>query len=158
MTFQLPDPQQLSSVLCGLLGTDISLESADSAAEVSGLEPGWGSLLIDDDDNEIGCIVSDLVSTVSLGGGLLMLPVGGLEDQVEEGEASEMAVSALGEVINVMTKTLNELEGNPHVRSMPAQPLAELSEGRPWVQSPSASAGYEGKMLVGNGRIAILGA
>ncbi len=158
MTFQLPDPGQLSQILCGLLGTDISLESADSATDISDLQPGWGSLLIDDDDNEIGCIVGDLVSTVSLGGGLLMLPVGGLEDQVDEGEASEMAVSALGEVINVMTKTLNELDGNPHVRSMPTQPISELAEGRPWVQSPSASAGYQGKMLVGDGRLAILGA
>ncbi len=158
MTFQLPDPGQLSSVLCGLLGADIALESGDPAADLPAIQPGWGSLLIDDDGNEVGCILGDLVSTVSLGGGLLMLPVGGLEDQVDEGEASEMAVSALGEVINVMTKTLNELEGNPHVRSMPAQPLSELANGRPWVQNPTSAASYQGKMLVGNGRIAILGA
>ena len=57
----------------------------------------------------------DLGAAAYTAGGLALLPPGGCQDSVEEGELSALQLEALHEVVNVMSALYN-VAGAPHSR------------------------------------------
>jgi hypothetical protein len=57
----------------------------------------------------------DLGAAAYTAGGLALLPPGGCQDSVEEGELSALQVEALHEVVNVLSALYN-VAGSPHSR------------------------------------------
>lgn len=155
---QMPSAETVSKLLSSLLGDDYVVKSSDAKANVDDLMKGFAAICYDDAGNPVGAIVADLVATVSLGGKLMMLPQGGLEDQVDEGKADEMVVEAVSEVFNNLTSTMNRTPGNPHIRSDPATAVAALvgQDSGSWMKTASVRGDYSGEFCCGMGKVAII--
>lgn len=97
--------------------------------------PWYISALIDDQNNVVGAMMGDLLSTVNLGGGLMMLPSGELKEQLQAMEANEETAAAYSEVFNTLSSLVNAIQGNSHVRTTYLEPL-DLSK-HPWINDPA---------------------
>lgn len=97
--------------------------------------PWYISALIDDQSNVVGAMMGDLLSTVNLGGGLMMLPAGELKEQLQAMEANEETAAAYSEVFNTLSSLVNAIQGNTHVRTTYLEPL-DLSK-HPWINDPA---------------------
>ena len=103
--------------------------------------PCWFSRLLDDDGNEVGVIVADLLAAVGLGGALMMLPPHELEAQRAAQALSEDVVSAMAEVANNLSATINQQPEAIHVR---VGPLEQMSNGNlDWAKRPSEALALE---------------
>jgi hypothetical protein len=97
--------------------------------------PWYFSALIDDQNNVVGAMMGDLLSTVNLGGGLMMLPAGELKEQLQAMEANEETAAAYSEVFNTLSSLVNAIQGNSHVRTTYLEPL-DLAK-HPWINDPA---------------------
>ncbi len=97
--------------------------------------PWYISALIDDQNNVVGAMMGDLLSTVNLGGGLMMLPAGELKEQLQAMEANEETAAAYSEVFNTLSSLVNAIQGNAHVRTTYLEPL-DLAK-HPWLNDPA---------------------
>ncbi|HEY0469910.1 MAG TPA: hypothetical protein VGC79_37245, partial [Polyangiaceae bacterium] len=86
--------------------------------------PCWLSRLVDDEDNEVGAIVTDLAATIGLGGALMMFPAEQLEAQRKEQAPSEDVISAMDEVANNLSATINQQSEGLHVRVRSLEPFS----------------------------------
>ena len=84
---QLPNAESVSAVLAGLLGEDqpVTLDESGGPA-LEELKSPYVSVCLGDDQQPVCAIIADLTAAVSLGGQLMMLPIPGLEDQIEEND------------------------------------------------------------------------
>jgi hypothetical protein len=73
--------------------------------------------LLDDEGRERGAILMDLRAALLLGAGLLALPRDEALKQLTDNEPSADALLASSEICNNLTAPVNEVPGNPHVRS-----------------------------------------
>jgi hypothetical protein len=133
---RLPTMSALVKTLAQLSGQQIALkEMKDAGADF--LAPAarfFASWLIDDGNAEVGGILCDAEAAVRLGGGLLMLSHSEIDAQVSADKPSEEAKLSMSEICNNLSSPLNEISGNPHVRS---QPLMSLAERVPdWLGTP----------------------
>ncbi|MEM6960598.1 MAG: hypothetical protein AAF550_02500, partial [Myxococcota bacterium] len=72
--------------------------------------------LLTDEDVLIGSLVCDIEAGVWLGGTLLMVPEGSIEEQISSKNPSEDVLEALSEVFNTLSSIFNDIEDNPHIR------------------------------------------
>ncbi len=158
MALTSPDAASLGSLLEMLLGEGVDVSCTEGGESLDSLGKSYGSILVDDADEVVGVILADLTATVSLGGQLMMLPVGGLEDQIDEKDPTNLVIDAVSEVFNNVTVTMNTIEGNPHVRSKPARDVAAIvsEEGHDWIASSEKKTEYSGKFLCGEGRVQVI--
>jgi len=90
--------------------------------------------LIDDTDRTIGLILMDLKATVFLGGTLMMLPRGELEQQLRSFSPGEDSIAASAEICNALTGAINGAQ-DQHVR---ASALEKFEFRRTsWVTDPA---------------------
>lgn len=155
MSLIFPEPDNVKRLLLSLLGDCPDLEEAGDAPVLSDVKPLLGAVCLDDDGNEVAILAADLTASVALGGKLMMLPAGQLEEQMSTRVASEVVVDALSEVFNNLTTTLNKESQNQHIRSLPAEALDPSSESS-WWASASHRADYVGEFDLGPGRLILL--
>ncbi len=158
MALNSPNAESLNSLLEMLLGEDLGVSCAEGGVDLGSIKKPYGSLLIDDTDEVVGVILADLTAAVSLGGQLMMLPVGGLEDQIDEKDPTALVIDAVSEVFNNLTVTMNTIEGNPHVRSKPTKELASIiaDDEQDWISTASQKTEYTGKFLCGDGIVQVI--
>ena len=86
-------------------------------------------------------------------------PVGCREDLLDEGQLDEFARDAVGEVINVLTTTVNVTAENPRVRSSAPTDLTAMRaapEGA-WMAEYHDRADFLCELKLGTGRLIYLG-
>jgi hypothetical protein len=133
---KLPPALAVGSCLNTLIGRKLNARELGRVAfPPKSKAPCWFSRLIDDDGNEVGVIVADLLAAVGLGGALMMLPPHELEAQRAAQALSEDVVSAMAEVANNLSATINQQPEAVHVR---VGPLEQMSNGNlDWAKKPS---------------------
>ena len=108
----LPDRAPVRSLVEDLLGRPVELSDGDPVTAHPGNVVGVyvnGSLGL------AAVVVVDLAGAARLGGALGLLPRGGVDDAIDEGELSGMLRENCHEVLDVLAATLNT-PGAPHVR------------------------------------------
>jgi hypothetical protein len=149
--FELPPADDLIRCIEQLIGSDVSAQELPNPVRVPEPKDGYFiAMLIDDKDVEVGAICLDLKATVFLGGTLLMVPESELTSQVRAKKASEDSIAASNEVCNALSASVNNVPGNPHVRTTFLALLT--AETGPWLQSARAQLGLTdtlgGKVVV----------
>ncbi|HEY5374014.1 MAG TPA: hypothetical protein VIK01_10015, partial [Polyangiaceae bacterium] len=146
---KLPPALAVGSCLNTLIGRKLNAHELGRVAfPPKSKAPCWFSRLIDDDGNEVGVIVADLLAAVGLGGALMMLPPHELEAQRAAQALSEDVVSAMAEVANNLSATINQQPEAIHVR---VGPLEQMSNGNlDWAKKPSEALTLE---LAGMGHL-----
>ncbi|MEM7446643.1 MAG: hypothetical protein AAF355_00205 [Myxococcota bacterium] len=113
--FRLPTPVAADNCLEMLVGQRINLEPAEKALS-SQYDTLYHCPLLTDEDVLIGSLVCDIEAGVWLGGTLLMVPEGSIEEQISSKNPSEDVLEALSEVFNTLSSIFNDIEDNPHIR------------------------------------------
>jgi hypothetical protein len=131
---RLPQTRDISLTMKKLIGDRYAVHDwrKDNTRFDALTSPWYVSALIDDQNNVVGAMMGDLLSTVNLGGGLMMLPAGELKEQLQAMEANEETAAAYSEVFNTLSSLVNAIQGNTHVRTTYLEPL-DLAK-HPWIQ------------------------
>lgn len=133
----MPDRLEVQSMLRMLVGNEINLTGvpkANATQFTSDTERHYASTLLDDNDEVIGAMITDLKATIYLGGGLLMMPDDILREQIKEGKPEEDVLESMSEVFNTLSSLINDIPNNPHIKVTPAK-LLDASEYS-WMESP----------------------
>ncbi|MGC4088610.1 MAG: hypothetical protein QM756_12075 [Polyangiaceae bacterium] len=105
----------------------------DSALELAAL---YASLLVDDDGQALGVILSDIRATANLGGRLAGLPSTVIDEQAKTGVLNEAVTAAMSEVCNTLSSVISQVPGNVNLRSTPLESFP--ADRLQWVSSASA--------------------
>ena len=100
----LPAPKDVRDLLEGLLGKDVSVSPGDPVS----LNDGAALAVYVDPQlaTNAVCLV-DVPLAAWFAGALALLPKGGLEDAIEDGELSDMHLEVVYEVVNVAAALFN---------------------------------------------------
>jgi hypothetical protein len=109
---RLPGRAAVRSLVEDLLGRPVELSDGNP---VTAHRPSAVGVYVNDSLGLAAVIVVDLAGAARLGGALGMLPVGGVEDAIDDGVLSSMLRDNCYEVLNVLAATFN-VAGAPHVR------------------------------------------
>ncbi len=102
----LPTPKDVRDLLEGLLGRDVTVGPGAPVTPTPS-RPAAVAVYIDPASRVTAICLVDLSLAAWCAGALALLPKGGLEDAIEEGELSEMHLEVLHEVVNVAAALLN---------------------------------------------------
>jgi hypothetical protein len=111
MTDQLPAPKEVRDLLGDLLGREVTVAPADPP---SGAVPPT-AVFVHDDLSTAGVIGFELPLAANVAAAVGLIPPGGAEACVEDGELSPLFGENLAEVANVLA-TLFNANGGPHVK------------------------------------------
>jgi hypothetical protein len=111
-SFPLPSRAALRSLVEDLVGRPVELADADP---VSAAPSNVLAVYVTDRLAMAAVAVVDLPGAARLGAALGLLPRGGVEDAIDEGQLSAMLRDNCYEVLNVLASALNT-PGAPHVR------------------------------------------
>ena len=111
-TVLLPAPKDVRDMLAGLVGRNVTV-SPGAPVTPSPDRPVAVAVYVAPDMSVNALCLMDLAAAAYTAGGLALLPPGGCQDSVEEGELSEMQAEALHEVVNVVSALFN-VPGAPH--------------------------------------------
>ena len=111
MTDQLPAPKQVRDLLSDLLGRDVNVAPADPPG---GKVPPT-AVFVHDDLSLAGVIGFQLPLAAHVAAAVGLIPPGGAEACIEDGELSAVFGENLAEVCNVLTTLFNS-NGGPHVK------------------------------------------
>jgi hypothetical protein len=103
-TAVLPNPKDVRDLFEGLFGKDVQVAPGDP---VSLNDKVAVAVYVDPTLATTALVLVDLRLGAWLAGALAMLPKGGLEDAVDEGELYPMHVEALYEVVNIAASMFN---------------------------------------------------
>ena len=113
-TVLLPAPKDVRDMLAGLVGRNVTV-SPGAPVTPSPSRPVAVAVYVAPDMSVNALCLLDLGAAAYTAGGLALLPPGGCQDSVEEGELSALQVEALHEVVNVLSALYN-VAGAPHSR------------------------------------------
>jgi len=111
MSDQLPAPKQVRDLLTDLLGRDVTVQPTDPP---SGAVPPT-AVFVHDDLSTAGIIGFQLPLAANVAAAVGLIPPGGAEACIEDGELSPLFGENLTEVCNVLTTLFNS-GGGPHVK------------------------------------------
>jgi len=100
----LPNPKDVRDLFEGLFGKDVTVSPGDP---VSLNDKPAVAVYVDPGLATTALVVVDLRLGAWLAGALALLPKGGLEDAIDEGELYPMHVEALYEVVNIAASMFN---------------------------------------------------
>ena len=112
----LPPVVDLARCMALLIGGDVSAVEAEPFAITRATKDCYCSAILNDADEVVGMILMDLRATVFLGGTLMMLPRGELEQQLKRVSPGEDSVAASAEVCNALSGSMNDAQ-NTHIRT-----------------------------------------
>jgi len=113
-TVLLPAPKDVRDMLAGLVGRNVTV-SPGAPVTPTPDRPVAVAVYVAPDMSVNALCLLDLGAAAYTAGGLALLPPGGCQDSVEEGELSALQVEALHEVVNVLSALYN-VAGAPHSR------------------------------------------
>jgi hypothetical protein len=113
-TVLLPAPKDVRDMLAGLVGRNVTV-SPGAPVTPTPNRPVAVAVYVAPDMSVNALCLLDLVAAAYTAGGLALLPPGGCQDSVEEGELSALQLEALHEVVNVLSALYN-VAGAPHSR------------------------------------------
>jgi hypothetical protein len=111
-TVLLPAAKDVREMLEGLVGRTVEV-SPGAPVTPTPERPVSVAVYVSPDMSVNALCLMDLGASAYTAGGLALLPPGGCQDAVEEGELSGMHVEALHEVVNVLSALFNT-PGAPH--------------------------------------------
>ncbi|MCZ2823097.1 MULTISPECIES: hypothetical protein [unclassified Modestobacter] len=100
----LPNPKAVRDLLEGLFGKDVTVAPGDP---VSLNDKPAVAVYVDPTMATTALCLVDIRLAAWLAGALALLPKGGLEDAIDEGELSEMHLEVVYEVVNVAAALFN---------------------------------------------------
>jgi hypothetical protein len=100
----LPAPKDVRDLLEGLLGKDVTVSPGDPVSLNDGAAL---AVYVDPQLSTNAICVVDVPLAAWFAGALALLPKGGLEDAVEDGELSDMHLEVVYEVVNVAAAMFN---------------------------------------------------
>ena len=100
----LPNPKDVRDLIEGLIGKDVTVGPGDP---LSLNDKPAVAVYVDPTLATTALVLVDLRLGAWLAGALALLPKGGLEDAIDDGELSEMHLEVLYEVVNVMAALIN---------------------------------------------------
>ncbi|MCW2677333.1 MAG: uncharacterized protein JWR70_2373 [Modestobacter sp.] len=100
----LPAPKNVRDLLEGLLGKDVTVAPGDPVSLNDGAAL---AVYVDPQLSTNAICLIDVPLAAWCAGALALLPKGGLEDAIEEGELSDMHLEVLHEVVNVAAGMFN---------------------------------------------------
>jgi len=159
MSLKLPTAVDVTRILEMCIGTSPVLKQVEEPFDLASPPPGtYVSWLKDDTDEVRGAILADLPAVTFLGGTMIMVPVGGQEDQVKAGAASEAIVDSMAEINNMLRGLFNRLQENDHVSPEPMVLYEAPGADGPnaWVLCPGERVDMAGTFAFGDGRLTIL--
>lgn len=158
MSYSFPEAHVVAKLLSDLVGSPVVLEAAEDRAALDRLPRPFACICIDDAGAPVGAMVADLTASISLGGQLMMLPEDGLVEQHRQKTPSEDVVAAVSEIFNNLTTTLNQVPGNPHIRSTPAKLASQVvaTPNGSWIPKATTRADLTGDLLCGKGRVILM--
>ena len=101
----LPNPKDVRDLLEGLLGKDVTVAPGDPVS-LNDDKPAL-AVYVDPAMATTAIVLVDIRLAAWCAGALALLPKGGLEDAIDEGELSEMHLEVLYEVVNVTAALFN---------------------------------------------------
>jgi hypothetical protein len=108
----IPSRHAVRSLVEDLVGRDVDLTDSDPLSEAP---TNIVAVYVNDKVNLAAVVVTDLPLAALMGGALGMLPIGGIEDTIEEGELTGLIRDNCYEVLNVLAAVFNVGEAQ-HVR------------------------------------------
>ncbi|ACU36256.1 MULTISPECIES: hypothetical protein [Actinosynnema] len=112
MADTLPAPKEIRDLLTDLIGKDVSVQLADPPGKVD--KPAV-AVFVHDDMSIAGVIGMEFPLAADLAAAVGLIPPGGAQAALEDGELSPMLTDNLAEICNVLTGLLNR-DGGPHVK------------------------------------------
>jgi hypothetical protein len=100
----LPAPKDVRDLLEGLLGKDVTVSPGDPVSLNDGAAL---AVYVDPQLNTNAVCLMDVPLAAWCAGALALLPKGGLEDAIDEGELSDMHLEVVYEVVNVAAALFN---------------------------------------------------
>jgi hypothetical protein len=114
MSFQLPNPKEVRDMFEDLLGRPVTVNPGDPLL-ADALKKSLVSLYVDDKRQLVAVAGMDLALTAYAGAAIGLLPPGGAQDCVADGELTPMIMENVREVCNIMASLLNR-EGGGHCK------------------------------------------
>ncbi|MCB1151059.1 hypothetical protein KDK88_05890 [bacterium] len=159
MSLKLPTAVDVTRILEMCIGTNPVLKQVEEPFNLASPPAGTYVSWLKDDTNEVrGAILASLPAVAFLGGSMIMVPVGGQEDQVKAGAASEAIVDSMAEINNMLRGLFNRLQENVHVSPAPMVLFKAPGADDPnaWVLSPGERVDMAGSFPYGKGQLTIL--
>jgi hypothetical protein len=110
----LPVAKPVRDLLLDLLGRNVEVSTVGPWSPEPG-EKATYAVYVDDRLATRALAVADLPLSGYAGGAIGLLPPGGVQDAVAEGDLSQLVVENLYEVLNICASLMNA-EGTPHVK------------------------------------------
>ncbi|HEY0486776.1 MAG TPA: hypothetical protein VGD72_11060 [Mycobacteriales bacterium] len=114
MGVPLPHPKEVKDMFADMLGRDIGVTPCDAYTPVM-TDRHSAAVYVDDQNQMQAVAVLDLPLSVWIGAAIGLVPVGGAQDQVDEGELSGAVRDNLYEVLNIFSALFNK-PGATHLR------------------------------------------
>jgi hypothetical protein len=133
-TTELPSPKDVRDMLEELLNRDVSVGDGNPTAATD-LKKAVVAIYVDDTNRIIAVSGMDLPLAAWCGAAIGLIPKGGAEACVEDGELSKMVGENVREVCNIMAALLNR-ENSPHLRLdkescyLPGEPAPPEAQAR----------------------------
>ncbi len=118
----MPRAEDVKNTFVTLFGDGVEVADHDGEADSTHL-----AVFIDDDDAPVTAIAVDLPFTAYLGAALTMIPKGGADDAIAEGEVSEMMVANVQEIMNICSRWFMD-NSTPHLRLDSVYPVKTVPE------------------------------
>jgi hypothetical protein len=112
---ELPPNKAVKDVFEDLLGRDVEVSPSNDRTPVGREHLTMEAVYVDDQMRMRAVIVTDLALTAYCATAIGLVPPGGAEAAIEDGELSESLVDNISEVFNIMAGLFNR-DGAPHVR------------------------------------------
>ena len=100
----LPNPKDVRDLIEGLIGKDVTVGTGDP---ISLNDKPAVAVYVDPTMATTALVLVDVPLAAWCAGAFALLPKGGLEDAIDEGELSDMHLEVLYEVVNVMAALFN---------------------------------------------------
>ena len=100
----LPNPKDVRDLIEGLIGKDVTVGTGDP---ISLNDKPAVAVYVDPTMATTALCLVDIRLAAWLAGALALLPKGGLEDAIDEGELSSMHLEAVYEVVNIAASMFN---------------------------------------------------
>jgi hypothetical protein len=114
MATPLPHPKEVKDMFADMLGRDITVAPCDPYTPVL-TDRHTVAVYVDDQNQMQAVTVLDLPLSVWVGAAIGLVPAGGAEDQVDEGELSKAVRDNLFEVLNIFSALFNK-PGATHLK------------------------------------------
>ncbi|MBX2886718.1 MAG: hypothetical protein KTR32_42620 [Granulosicoccus sp.] len=124
MTTQLivPTEKSVGDILTSLYGKEVTTVAADPLPAAD----SFVSSYLCDEDKTVAVCLADYAAVGNAGGSLLMLPVGGIEDAVNDKDISKNMSEGFYEVVNVLSRVLMD-NNSLHLRLDKLYPPGEAT-------------------------------